>query len=130
VKRNFRSWGVEDVIATKLNHQTLDVQSKNYSKHDDNVLDKDEQWIFIKHAEMYGAAPIYLHVPKRGVRCWLNLSTNEELHFDRFTKEWEKERSRIKKMLSDLKNPKKGGSRKKWKQYVRLNWEEVKSFIC
>ena len=52
------------------------------------------------------------------------------MEFEPFTKQWVQERSRIRKMLSDLKNPKKGGSRKKWKEYVMQNWVEVKSFIC
>ena len=52
------------------------------------------------------------------------------MEFEPFTKQWVQERSRIRKMLSDLKNPKKGGSRKKWKQYVKDNYQMVKSFIC
>jgi hypothetical protein len=89
-----------------------------------------EQYIFRLHAQEYGAIPIYLHVPDRGKRVWLNLNNDKEEYFEPFTKEWVKERSRIKKILSDLKNPRKGGSRKKWKEYVMQNWVEVKSFIC
>lgn len=129
VKRNFRSWGVEDVIAAHQG-ELLFIQAKNYSKHSDDVLDAMEQEIFIEHAIQHGAEPIYLYVPERGKRVWLNLLTGEEQLFEPFTKEWAKERSRIKKILSDLKNPKKGGSRKKWKEYVIRNWDEVKSFIC
>lgn len=128
VKRNFRSWGVEDVIATKKDHQNLYVQGKHYSN--GWGLDEDEQYIFTLHAEEYGAVPIFLYVPKRGERLWLNLIDNKPLQLKPFTKEWIKERSRIKKELSDLKNPKKGGSRKKWKEYVIDNYDEVKQFIC
>ena len=130
VKRNFRSWGVEDVISASNGKQVLFIQAKNYSDHNDSVLDEYEQWIFVNHSLDYGALPIYLHVPKRGVRCWLDLSSGTELVFNKFTKEWERERSRIKKLLSALKDPKRGGSRKKWKKYVRENYESVKSFIC
>jgi hypothetical protein len=130
VKRNFRSWGVEDVISASNGKQLLFIQAKNYSNHNDSILDEDEQWIFIKHALKYGALPVYLHVPKRGMRCWLDLSTNTELYFDKFTKQWEKNRNIIKKTLSDLKNPKKGGSRAKWKKYVRANYDDVCNFIC
>ena len=128
VKRNFRSWGVEDVIATKRGFYTLYVQGKHYEN--DDGLDEVEQHIFRLHAQEFGAIPIYLHVPKRGVREWLDLSDNKIVEFKPFTKEWAEERSRIKKKLSDLKNPRKGGSRKKWKEYVMQNWVEVKSFIC
>lgn len=121
---------MEDVISASNGKQYLFTQAKNYSKHTNHVLDADEQWIFRNHAEMYGAAPIYLHVPERGKKVWLNLSTNEELILAPFTKEWVKERSRIKKILSALKDPKKGGSRSKWKKYVIENWDVVKSFIC
>lgn len=121
---------MEDVISASNGKQLLFIQAKNYSDHDDSVLDEDEQWIFINHAKLYGALPIYLHVPKRGVRCWLDLSSGTELTLNKFTKEWERERNRIRKILSDLKNPKKGGSRKKWKKYVRENYQQVKTFIC
>ena len=93
-------------------------------------MDEQEQYLFRLHAEDYGAIPIYLHVPKRGQREWLNLISNMPMEFKPFTKEWAKERSEIKKKLSDLKNPKKGGSRKKWKEYVIANYGQVKSFIC
>ena len=93
-------------------------------------MDEDEQNIFRLHAQDFGVIPIYLHVPKRGQREWLNLLSNTPIQFKPFTKEWAQERSRIKKILSDLKNPKKGGSRKKWKQYVIENYSQVKSFIC
>ena len=93
-------------------------------------MDQQEQYIFLWHAEDYGAIPIYLHVPKRGEREWLNLIDNKPLELYPFTKEWVQERSKIKKMLSDLKNPKKGGSRKKWKKYVIDHYQMVKSFIC
>ena len=69
----------------------------------------DEREIFIAHAAHHGAQPIYLYVPKRGERVWLNILTDEVLEFRPFTKEWVKERSKIKKTLADLKNPKKGG---------------------
>ena len=128
VKRNFRSWGVEDVIATKKGWTPLYVQAKNYA--DGSGLDEEEQYLFRFHAEDYGTIPIYLSVPKRGERLWLNLSSNLPMEFKPFTKEWVKERSEIKKKLSDLKNPKKGGSRKKWKAYVMENYRTVKSFIC
>jgi Holliday junction resolvase len=129
VKRNFRSWGVEDVIAAHQG-ELLFIQVKNYSKHTNSVLDSSEQEIFIQHATSHGARPIYLYVPKRGQRVWLDILTNEILEFKPFTKEWVKERNRIKKMLANLKNPKKGGSRKKWKEYVKANYQEVKQFIC
>ena len=93
-------------------------------------MDQQEQYIFLWHAEDYGAIPIYLHVPKRGEREWLNLIDNKPLELYPFTKEWVQERSRIRKILSDLKNPRKGGSRKKWKEYVIENYQMVKSFIC
>jgi hypothetical protein len=93
-------------------------------------LNEVEQYIFRLHAQEYGAIPIYLHVPKRGEREWLNLLDNKPIPFKPFTKQWAKERSEIKKKLSDLKNPKKGGSRKKWLEYVMQNWVDVKSFIC
>ena len=128
MKRNFRSWGVEDVIATKHGCPNLYVQGKHYAN--DDGLDQEEQYIFRWHALDYGAIPIYLHVPKRGEREWLNLIDNKPIQFQPFTKEWAQERSRVKKMLSDLKNPKKGGSRKKWKRYVIDHYQEVKSFIC
>lgn len=93
-------------------------------------MDEAEQHIFKLHALEYGAVPIYLHVPERGKRLWLNLLDNQPMEFEPFTKEWVQERSRIKKTLSDLKNPKKGGSRKKWKLHVMTYWGDVKSFIC
>lgn len=93
-------------------------------------MDSLEQEIFIEHAVMHGAQPIYLHVPERGKRVWLNILTNEVLEFKPFTKEWAQKRSRIRKILSDLKNPRKGGSRKKWKEYVIEHMDEVKPFIC
>jgi Holliday junction resolvase len=120
---------VEDVIAVNQG-EILFVQAKNYEKHSDNVLDSEEREIFIDHASIHGAQPIYLYVPERGKRVWLNILTDEVMEFRPFTKEWIKERSKIKKILSDLKNPKKGGSRKKWKKYVIDNWSTVKSFIC
>jgi hypothetical protein len=126
VKRNFRSWGIEDVIATKKGCYPLYVQAKNYK----GGLDEEEQFLFKVHAEDYGAIPIYLFVPKRGERVWLDLRDNKPELFMPFTKEWVKERSRIKKILADLKNPKKGGSKKKWKEYVMVNYQEVKQFIC
>jgi hypothetical protein len=116
------------VIATKKGYYPLYVQGKHYA--DDKGLDEEEQYLFRFHAEDYGAIPIYLHVPKRGVREWLNLSDGKVVEFEPFTKEWAKERSEIKKKLSDLKNPKKGGSRKKWKAYVIENYQKVKQFIC
>jgi hypothetical protein len=119
---------VEDVIATKKGCYALYVQGKHYAN--DDGLDEEEQFIFRCHAEEYGAIPIYLHVPKRGEREWLNLIDNKPVQFQPFTKEWAKERSEIKKKLSDLKNPRKGGSRKKWKEYVKDNYQTVKSFIC
>lgn len=120
---------MEDVIAANQG-ELLFIQAKNYSKHSDSVLDKEEQEIFIEHACSHGAQPIYLYVPERGKRIWLNILTNEVMEFRPFTDAWVKERSRIKKMLSDLKNPKKQGSRKKWKKYVLENMSTVKSFIC
>lgn len=126
VKRNFRSWGVEDVVATKRNCHPLYIQAKNYR----GGLTEDEQFLFKVHAEEYGAIPIYLYVPKRGERVWLDLRDNKQVEFKPFTKEWVKERSRIKKKLADLKNPKKGGSKKKWKEYVMENWKECHPFIC
>jgi hypothetical protein len=119
---------VEDVIATKKGCYPLYVQAKNYA--DGSGLDEEEQFLFRFHAEDYGAIPIYLSVPKRGERLWLDLTDNKPVHFEPFTKEWAKERSEIKKTLSDLKNPRKGGSRKKWKEYVINNYQRVKSFIC
>lgn len=120
---------MEDVIAVHQG-EILFIQAKNYEKHTDNVLDAEEREIFIEHATSHGAEPIYLYVPSRGRRVWLNILTDEIIEFRPFTKEWIKERSEIKKILSDLKNPKKGGSRKKWKKYVIENYQKVKSFIC
>lgn len=93
-------------------------------------MDEDEQFIFKFHAEDHGAIPIYLYVPERGKRVWFDLLNRKAIEFEPFTKQWSERRSRIKKTLSDLKNPKKGGSRKKWKEYVIDNWHEVKTFIC
>ena len=87
--------------------------------------------ILRKHAEDYGAIPIFLYKSGRGRNVWWDLSKNEEIKWLKpFTKEWKERRNGIIQKLADLKNTKKGGSIEKWELYVLENYEEVKAFIC
>lgn len=139
------SYGVEDVIAAQKKESNVFVQAKNhaYQRMDaktgkkiklnpfHTALSPMGKEILRLHAEEYGAIPIFLYKASRGKNVWWDLSKNEEITWLKpFTKEWLEKRNRIKKLLADLKNVKKGGSIEKWELYVLENMEQVKSFIC
>lgn len=74
---------------------------------------------------------MFLYKAARGKNVWWDLSNNREIDWlEPYTKEWSQKRSEIKKKLSALKDPKKGGSIDKWEKYVMENYQQVKSFIC
>lgn len=138
------SFGTEDLVAAgKKGEQDLYVQAKNHSairivkgktiKVDPaQALDIFDREILKRHAQHYGAEPIFLYKNGRGKdnNIWLNLRTGQPVIFQPFTEEWYEKRSKIKKLLRELKDPKKGGSKQKYQHYVLENWDEVCNFIC
>lgn len=127
-KRNSMSYGIEDIVAATNGKQSLWVQCKNQKK-GKRAMSADDKEILRRHAEMYGAIPIYLYTANRK-KYWINLSTGKPFPIKQYTDHWYHRRNKIHDTLAPLKDTKKGGSVAKWNKYVLANWDSVKEFIC
>lgn len=124
VKRNAMSIGVEDVMAFKGDNIML-IQCKN-TKRGEKSMTKDEIEILKRHAKDLGATPIYLYKDGRNNYVWQNLHLGIVYDFKPFTKEWYRERMKMREMLRKMKRK----NVNEYNKYVLANWSKVSSFVC
>jgi Holliday junction resolvase len=124
VRRNFRSLGIEDLVATGK-YSTLFVQCKDTQKKHTSMT-QQQQEILKRHAEEHNAIPVFMYKAGKGQYMWKNLSIGGYMMFSKFTKEWYDERQKIKKMLKALQKK----SQSECDKYVLENWDKIKECVC
>jgi Holliday junction resolvase len=124
VKRNTMSIGIEDVLAFNDN-QTLLIQCKN-TKRGEKSMTKDEIEILKRHAQEFHAVPVYLYKDGRGIYVWHELILGLKCGMKPYTKEWYRERMKMREMLRKMKKK----NLNEYNKYVLKNWPKVKEYIC
>lgn len=122
VNRNHASKGVEDMTAIKKGKQVMMIQCKDTKLGIKSMSDRELE-VFKLHALEYGAAPIYQYTRNRK-QYYLNLQTQEYLHFKPITKKWLDDRRKYKKMLKEEES-----DTKKLDIIIQM-FKKVKSVIC
>lgn len=124
VKRNTMSIGIEDVMAFKGGVVYL-IQCKN-TKRGEKSMTRDEKAILIFHAAEQKAFAVYMYKDGRGKYRWLDLSNRCEMTLLPYTKEWYRERMKMREMLRKMKKK----NLNDYTRYVLKNWDKVKDYIC
>ena len=118
------SIGIEDLIAVR-NKDVLLIQCKN-TKRGEKSMSKEEIKILRKHAIAMMAMPIYLYKDGRNKFVWLDVTDNGIFNLEPYTKEWYRERMKMREILRKMKKK----NLNDYNKYVLDNWDKVKDYIC